>query len=403
MTGWVAETLVATTLLLALVLALRVPVRRLFGAGAAYALWLVPALRLVLPPFDFVPNVAAPIAGQPVEIVMAASPGTPAGAAWLLTLWAAGALLFAGWHVLSYRRFIARALADAERLAGPGNVLATSVVQGPAAIGLLTPRILVPRDFESRFDARERGLAIRHEHVHHSRGDLWANAAALGMLALHWFNPLAHWAYRAFREDQELSCDAAVIAASDDGERAAYGAALVKAAHGAWGARAAPLTTCPMTRTRNLKRRLKMVKTHKKSALASLGGAFALGITGLAGLTLTATGAIAQDPVVKTERITIKRVAGQDGAEAAIAEVTKGKCGTNNPTVFKLGDGDSGEGKTGATRFIMCNADGKPIDRLSALQSARARIAGSADVDAANRAKVLQALDSAIAQTKAGN
>ena len=33
-----------------LVLAIRRPVRRLFGAGPAYALWLVPALRLVVPP-----------------------------------------------------------------------------------------------------------------------------------------------------------------------------------------------------------------------------------------------------------------------------------------------------------------------------------------------------------------
>ena len=44
------ETLIATAMLMALVMALREPVRRLFGAQVAYALWLLPALRMVLPP-----------------------------------------------------------------------------------------------------------------------------------------------------------------------------------------------------------------------------------------------------------------------------------------------------------------------------------------------------------------
>ena len=33
------------------------------------------------------------------------------------------------------------------------------------------------------------------------------------MLALNWFNPVAWLAFRAFRADQELACDAAVAAA----------------------------------------------------------------------------------------------------------------------------------------------------------------------------------------------
>ena len=48
--GFAFETFVATTLLMLLVLAIRNPVRRLFGSRLAYALWLLPALRMVLPP-----------------------------------------------------------------------------------------------------------------------------------------------------------------------------------------------------------------------------------------------------------------------------------------------------------------------------------------------------------------
>ena len=50
MIGWVAETLIASTLLMALVLGLRGPVRRAFGPGVAYLLWLLPLLRMALPP-----------------------------------------------------------------------------------------------------------------------------------------------------------------------------------------------------------------------------------------------------------------------------------------------------------------------------------------------------------------
>src|SRR3546814_16218481 len=46
--AWGVETLIAMTLLMLLVLALRGPVRRQFGSQVAYVLWALPALRLLL-------------------------------------------------------------------------------------------------------------------------------------------------------------------------------------------------------------------------------------------------------------------------------------------------------------------------------------------------------------------
>ena len=43
MSGWIIETLIASTLLMLFVLALREPVSRHFGPRIAYALWLLPA------------------------------------------------------------------------------------------------------------------------------------------------------------------------------------------------------------------------------------------------------------------------------------------------------------------------------------------------------------------------
>ncbi|MBA4041849.1 MAG: peptidase M56, partial [Sphingobium sp.] len=50
MIGWAIEGLIASTLLMLAVLMLRGPVRRSFGAGIAYALWVLPVARLLLPP-----------------------------------------------------------------------------------------------------------------------------------------------------------------------------------------------------------------------------------------------------------------------------------------------------------------------------------------------------------------
>lgn len=295
---------------------------------------------------------------------------------------------------MAYRRFISRAGTSAQM------IVVTDAVDGPAAVGLFRRRILVPLDFATRFDAAERALVLRHERVHLERGDLWANAAALFMLALHWFNPLAHWAYRAFREDQEYSCDAAVVARAGAETRAAYAAAMMKSAGGApWASRTAPATTCPMTRPQTLKRRLKMVAKHKSSKLASAGGLFALGVTALAGLTLTATSGIAQEPVVKHVIVKRWKVPGA-ASDAAIAEI-KARCGPEM-TESLTKELSRLEGKPVKVKTVVCgDTSTLGSDRLPKLEKARAHIATSPDVEDAERGQILAALDRQIAALKA--
>ena len=60
MIDWLTATVIATSALMALVLVIRNPIRRMFGAGVAYALWLLPAARSVLPTFTQTVELAAP-------------------------------------------------------------------------------------------------------------------------------------------------------------------------------------------------------------------------------------------------------------------------------------------------------------------------------------------------------
>lgn len=211
------------------VLLLRRPVRAWLGARAAYALWwCVPAamLAVALParrvameavPSGMVRLQAVPIMQAPAALIDAQG--------WLAAAWLLGAASMAGMLLRRQRRFL-RGLG---RLTpGAGNLVFAAAGAGlPVALGLWRPRIVLPHDFADRFAPDEQRLVIAHERVHLRRGDLWAHALAVLVLCLHWFNPMVHYALRLFRLDQELACDAVVIARAP-GARKAYGNALLK-------------------------------------------------------------------------------------------------------------------------------------------------------------------------------
>jgi TonB family protein len=83
---------------------------------------------------------------------------------------------------------------------------------GPAVAGFLRPRIVLPTDFLQRYNADEQALVLAHERFHLQRGDIHAQALATALRCLFWFNPLVHFAAQRFRFDQELACDADVLA-----------------------------------------------------------------------------------------------------------------------------------------------------------------------------------------------
>jgi hypothetical protein len=96
------------------------------------------------------------------------------------------------------------------------ELVESPAADGPLALGLWRRRIVVPGGFEARYAPAERQLALDHERYHHARGDILANHIALIVLAATWFNPVSWIAFRAFRADQELSCDAAIAAEAQD-------------------------------------------------------------------------------------------------------------------------------------------------------------------------------------------
>lgn len=218
---WLVDGSIATTAALLLVLALRHPLRRAFGARVAYGVWaLVPlALLAAALPRPRVEQVLAPqlLALHPGMLVVAGQ-GTAtdgfasAGVDWVLLLavaWLTGTVLAALRFARQQRGFIA-ALGPLQRDAA--GIWRGARVHGPAVVGGLRPRIVLPADFETRHAPDEVALVVAHERAHLARGDSRANLAAVVLRCLQWFNPLLHFAEHRFRLDQELACDATVLA-----------------------------------------------------------------------------------------------------------------------------------------------------------------------------------------------
>lgn len=199
------------------VLAVRRPLRTVFGARAAYGLWVLPlagGLASLLPqpiretPLSPFVATAAGFADQAVAPALA----WPSAPAWLTAAWVAGVLATGLLLALRQARFMTEVRAGRA---------------GPAVVGVLAPRIVTPDDFARRFGPEERKVILDHEAQHLARGDTAMNALAAALVCLCWFNPLAHVAARRMRIDQELACDEAVLARTPAARRL-YGEVLLK-------------------------------------------------------------------------------------------------------------------------------------------------------------------------------
>jgi bla regulator protein BlaR1 len=250
MQTWLFDSLLVTTLLMGAILLVRRPVAQLFGPGVAYALWLIPAARLLMPSLEGA-AVPASDSGQAVrdavrESILAgvSSPDTVVDAASKsvvaavdltalgVTFWLGGAALFFIIQMIRYASMRDDLLSGAEEIADIEgvSVVASDQVAGPLAFGLFKRYIAVPQDFTKTYTPAERELAIAHEMAHHKSGDLFANLFAFIILCLQWFNPIAWMSWNAFRFDQEAACDARVLAGKGTEERAIYGQALARTA-----------------------------------------------------------------------------------------------------------------------------------------------------------------------------
>lgn len=147
-------------------------------------------------------------------------------------------------------------------------------VESPLLIGLLRPRVVLPRE---DYPEAQLEMIFRHELGHFRSRDLWYKAAALGVACLHWFNPLVWMLARDLDRCGELWCDRRATGGMTEGQRRQYGRMLLDVAQGAGGVslqNAAPLAM----NKKELRRRLSLLRQGSKTTLLERAAAAAMAL-----------------------------------------------------------------------------------------------------------------------------
>ena len=343
------EVLVSSTVLILALTALRFLLRGRISPGLQYALWLLVALRLLLPGtlmkspvsvMNAVPDVSAAVQQltapedrrAPLKADEAA-PAQPAAAETdttqaettqvpvkniLKTVWLAGAAVLAALMLAQNFVFLRKLKRARRAVSCPESPLPVWLVAGlpsPCLVGLFRPEIyLTP---EAAADPEVCRFVLRHELSHLRAGDPFWSLLRLGCLCLYWFDPFVWLAASLSRRDCELACDAHVLRDLDGQSRAAYGRALLGLIRPetARGQLLSGATTMQLGK-KSLTERIKLIAKKPKMAAYTL--IFVL-LLSLALAACTFTGAPAQQKVEPTPQSAVQEPAEPEPAPDAEA------------------------------------------------------------------------------------
>lgn len=256
------------------------PLLRRAPRRAVCMLWLLVALRLLLPtrltvesPISLQQPESPPIqayqelrqqekvyvSAPPEQRLEMAGPAAAQGFALLDQLpaiWLTGVGCMALYMALSLLRMRWR-LRAAPRI--QDNVYRCTDWSTPFVLGVLAPRIYVPETVSEQ----DFPQVLAHERCHIRRWDhVWKPLAFL-LLAVNWFNPVLWAAYVLLGRDMERACDEMVLKNATPAQRAAYSRALVSCAAQPKMAAVCPLAFGEVA----VKERVKNVLNYKKPAL----------------------------------------------------------------------------------------------------------------------------------------
>lgn len=109
------------------------------------------------------------------------------------------------------------------------EVRASDLLHSPYTVGIFNPYIVLPADYESRYDEEELDMVLLHEITHiRCHHNLFFVFASILKCAF-WLNPVIHYSARIFQMDMEIFCDGIVAGQRNFCE---YGKLILKSAMG---------------------------------------------------------------------------------------------------------------------------------------------------------------------------
>lgn len=331
----IVEISLSAGVVIALLLLFSTRLNRTFIAKWKYWIWLLLAVRLLIPFNAVLPE--APVrltmperAVMPAQFQMAqeqmsvTTPAAPAQAtppqeaggmpAWtrtelLAVLWLTGAACFLFYHLFSYlhckRRYLrwSKPISDRRVLAMVDQLTVEMEIRQAVAplvcdqassfmmIGFFRHYLLLPRE---NLPGADLYYILKHELVHLKRGDVWYKLVLLVASAVHWFNPAVHLMFREAAKDLELACDDEVVRGLPAGHARAYSESLLAEAHRGQ-MRGTALSTYFRGSTKTLSERFRnLLGAHPRRRGFAAGGLVIL-CTALAGVVVACTSAAIPD------------------------------------------------------------------------------------------------------------
>lgn len=160
----------------------------------------------------------------------------------LAIVWAVGAAAFFAGSMLSYRRFVYRVRRTARDVRDPEllriyesecerlglrqriPLRQTPEADGSMLVGLVHPVLLLPKGGIPLADAP---LILRHELTHAKHKDVLCKMVFLLARCVHWFNPVVHLLAWQGAQDLEIACDQSVVHGLDTYVKRQYGQCIL--------------------------------------------------------------------------------------------------------------------------------------------------------------------------------
>jgi len=271
----IIEVSLSTSVVIGVLLLLLPLINKSYSAKWRYLVWLIIAVRLLIPFSPSIgsePAVTIPSVSQNVQIAVPLPANTNIGthpdtmptqptpvvtpnstvvntitlADILPIVWVIGVLAFMAYYITGYLVFRKSVMRFSEvveddqgisilnrvkqqmNIRGSIELIRSKKVQSPMITGFIRPVFLLPYVDYSEEDLV---LIMEHELIHYKHKDIWSKLLMVSANAVHWFNPLVYVMRWRLNTDIEMACDSEVVEGSDTEFRKQYGETILSAIH----------------------------------------------------------------------------------------------------------------------------------------------------------------------------
>lgn len=144
------------------------------------------------------------------------------------------------------------------------KVIVTDKSITPSLIGIINPKILIPKIILKDIEKNELRYIILHELCHYKRKDIFILWLSIFASSINWFNPIINLGMKIMKEDCELACDEMVLDNIEDSEKTYYGKTIINIIEAISIKNKMIGTTSIITSKKSIKERIKIIAKNKK-------------------------------------------------------------------------------------------------------------------------------------------